>query len=125
MALASNQESPSTYFCKKFCYATVKHAAIFLFCHTTNIPSDIMGEHNKVGGITFKAAHIPGELKLMTTFLNLKRFKSFCSLDEHVQLLASNESNLNSNSISKCRENAEFFYDKKKVTQKEIKMERA
>lgn len=60
----------------------------------------------------------------MTAYLNLKIFKSFSSVDEHVQFLASNESNLNSNSIRKRRKNAEFFYDKKKATHKEIKLDR-
>jgi len=27
-----------------------------LYCHTTNIPSDAVGQHTKIGGITFRAA---------------------------------------------------------------------
>ena len=27
-----------------------------LYCHPTNIHSDVMGQHNELGGITFRAA---------------------------------------------------------------------
>lgn len=89
----------------------VKHVALFLYCHTTNSYLTPWANIIKLQALLSEHQRYQQSLNFWERHLNLKRFKSLTSLDEHVQFLASNESNLHSSSISNWRENDELFYD--------------